>query len=185
MTLKAKPINRPAWTPLPEEGCHGVEAKGLIKLDHLSLTMLRFDHNATIREHPADHNIDVICLVGQGFTSVDGEVTAIIADERVHWPAGKLHRLWTKDSEMVTLMVEHIRPFSANKPTWEDVDSSMISAFKYDPEAQTLDVIFHRTGQYRYFDVPLDVVQGLREASSKGSYMRYAIIDMYSHEKKR
>ena len=183
MTLKAKPINHPAWTPLSEEGSHGVEAKGLIKLDHLSLTMLRFDHNATIHEHPADHNSDVICLVGQGFTSVDGEVTAIIADERVHWPAGKPHRLWTKDSEMVTLMVEHVRPFSAGKPTWEDVDSSMISAFKYDPEAQTLDVIFNRTGQYRYFDVPPDAVQGLREASSKGSYMRHAIIDMYYYEK--
>lgn len=70
-----------------------------------------------------------------------------------------------------------------SKPVWEDVDSSMISAFKYDEAEQTLEVAFNSTGSYRYFDVPPDVVKGLREASSKGSYMRWAIIDMYSYEK--
>ena len=70
----------------------------------------------------------------------------------------------------------------ASKPVWEDVDSSMISAFKYDEAEQILEVVFNRTGIYRYFDVPPDVVKGLREASSKGSYMRWAIIDMYDYE---
>ena len=69
------------------------------------------------------------------------------------------------------------------KPVWEDVDSSMISAFKYDESQETLEVMFHRTGIYRYFDVPIDVVEGLRESSSKGSYMRSMIIDMYDYEK--
>lgn len=72
-----------------------------------------------------------------------------------------------------------------DKPTWEDVDSSMISAFKYDELSGTLEVMFHRTGVYRYFDVPLHVVEGLRDASSKGSYMRSMIIDMYPYEKGR
>ena len=71
------------------------------------------------------------------------------------------------------------------KPMWEDVDSSMIGAFKYDENTGMLDVIFHRTGTYRYFDVPLDVVEGLRESSSKGSYMRSMIIDLYDCEKRR
>ncbi len=72
-----------------------------------------------------------------------------------------------------------------SKPVWEDVDSSMISAFKYNEAEQVLEVVFNRTGIYRYFDVPPDVIKGLREASSKGSYMRWAIIDMYSFEKGR
>ncbi len=82
----------------------------------------------------------------------------------------------------------NIKGFSAlssnpSKPVWEDVDSSMISAFKYDESTQILEVIFHRTGLYRYFDVQADVVVGLREASSKGSYMRSMIIDCYAFEK--
>ena len=70
-----------------------------------------------------------------------------------------------------------------SKPVWEDVDSSMISAFKYDEAEQVLEVAFNNSGIYRYFKVPPDVVEGLRKASSKGSYMRWAIIDMYLYEK--
>jgi hypothetical protein len=59
----------------------------------------------------------------------------------------------------------------------------MISAFKYDEASRELEVIFHRTGVYCYFDVPPKVVQGLREAASKGSYMRWAIIDRFHSAK--
>lgn len=68
---------------------------------------------------------------------------------------------------------------------WYDADSSMISAFGYDEAEQILEVAFHTTGVYRYYDVPLEVFEGLRDASSKGSYMRNVIIDMYDYEKKR
>jgi hypothetical protein len=68
---------------------------------------------------------------------------------------------------------------------WYDADSSMISAFGYDESTGVLEVAFHRTGVYRYYDVPLHVFEGLRDASSKGSYMRDLIIDMYPYEKKR
>jgi hypothetical protein len=57
-----------------------------------------------------------------------------------------------------------------------DADSSMISAFGYDQTTGILDVAFHRTGVYRYYDVPLHVFEGLRDASSKGRYMRATII---------
>ncbi len=79
-------------------------------------------------------------------------------------------------------------PDAPQKPAgmvWYDVDSSMISAFGYNEAEQILDVAFHRTGVYRYFDVPYDVFEGLRDASSKGSYMRDMIIDTYDYEKKR
>jgi hypothetical protein len=68
---------------------------------------------------------------------------------------------------------------------WYDADSSMISAFGYDAAEQVLEVAFHNTGVYRYYDVPQKVFEGLRDASSKGSYIRSRIIDEYSYEKKR
>jgi hypothetical protein len=68
---------------------------------------------------------------------------------------------------------------------WYDADSSMISAFGYDAAEGILEVAFHRTGVYRYFDVPLHVFEGLRDASSQGRYMRSHIIDRYPWEKSR
>jgi len=66
---------------------------------------------------------------------------------------------------------------------WYDADSSMISAFGYDEAEGILEVAFQRTGVYRYFDVPRHVFEGLRDASSKGSYLRSYIIDVYDYEK--
>lgn len=68
---------------------------------------------------------------------------------------------------------------------WYDADSSMISAFGYDEAEGILEVAFHCTGVYRYFDVPLHVFEGLRDAASKGGYMRACIIDIYPWEKSR
>jgi uncharacterized protein YuzE len=68
---------------------------------------------------------------------------------------------------------------------WYDADSSMISAFGYDEAEGVLEVAFHNTGVYRYHDVPRHVFEGLRDASSKGSYLRSEIIDIYPYEKKR
>jgi KTSC domain len=65
------------------------------------------------------------------------------------------------------------------------VDSSMIYAVGYDEEAQILEVVFKRTGVYRYHNVPKDVYEGLLESDSKGSYMRNMIIDMYPTEQLR
>ena len=62
------------------------------------------------------------------------------------------------------------------------VDSSMIYALGYDEEAQILEVVFKRTGVYRYSNVPKEVYEGLMQADSKGSYMRDMIIDMYPIE---
>ena len=112
MALKVTTIPRPSWTPLPYEGCFGVEGKVLLRLDRLSIAMLRFGTNGTIHEHAADIDIDVICLEGHGMTSIDGEQSPIQAGEQVRWPAKYQHRLWTEDHEMITLMVEHNFPSS-------------------------------------------------------------------------
>lgn len=107
MPLKIESIQRNEWTPLPHEGCRNVMVKLLMKLDHLGLAMLRFEPNGTIHPHPAVIDIDIICLEGAGMVSVGDEQAAFKAGQRIRWPAGLVHCLWTADSSMVTLMVEH------------------------------------------------------------------------------
>jgi quercetin dioxygenase-like cupin family protein len=65
---------------------------------------------STTDEHDAPHEIEVLCLEGNGFVSLEGNAAPIGAGEAVRWPAGHPHRLWTEGSTMVTLMVERPRP---------------------------------------------------------------------------
>jgi quercetin dioxygenase-like cupin family protein len=85
-----------------------VEGKLLLRNARVSIAMLRFGRQATIHEHPAPIDIDVICLDGRGMTSLDGEQAALGEGQQVRWPAGRSHRLWTEDDEMITLMIEHV-----------------------------------------------------------------------------
>lgn len=99
----------PKWTPLTQEGTRGVSVQVLLTNDHLHLAMLSLLPNATIHEHAADHHIDVICLEGSGYTSIGSQHLTLRAGEKIHWPAGHPHRLWTGFDQMKTLMVEHTR----------------------------------------------------------------------------
>jgi quercetin dioxygenase-like cupin family protein len=109
MNLLVQSIPRPDWTALPFEGCVNVEGKVLLTLDQLSIALLRFGPGATIHEHAATIAIDVVCLEGQGFTSVGGVIAPLEAGQRVHWPANVRHCLWTDSKPMQTMMVEHTR----------------------------------------------------------------------------
>lgn len=108
MTAEAKPrsVPRPQWSPLPRAGCVNVQAKVLYKQADLVLAMLDFAPNATIDEHSADFDIEVVCLKGSGFVSVGTEVSELKVDQTVSWPKGTMHRLWTTTAAMTTLMVE-------------------------------------------------------------------------------
>jgi len=99
----------PQWLPLARAGIRGVSVQVLLTTDHLHLAQLAFQPNATIDEHGAAHPIDVICLEGSGYTSIAGERLPLRAGQKVHWPAGQPHRLWTGLDQMKTLMVEHTR----------------------------------------------------------------------------
>lgn len=107
MPLDIQPIQHDGWTPLPAEGCRNVYVKMLLKLDHLGLAMLRFEPDGTIHEHPAQIEIDVICLEGEGWVSMGDEQAPLKAGQRIRWAAGIPHRLWTTETSMLTLMVEH------------------------------------------------------------------------------
>jgi quercetin dioxygenase-like cupin family protein len=70
------------------------------------VAMLRFGPDGNIDEHADEEHVhEVICLEGAGFTSVDGEAAPIQAGERVTWPPGVMHGLWTDGDGMTTLMV--------------------------------------------------------------------------------
>lgn len=98
---------RPTWEPLPRQGTTGVSARVLLRRDGLAIASLRFEAHATIAEHSAPFEIDVICVAGEGFVSVGGQAAALRSGQRVVWPAGLRHRLWTAGATMETLMVEH------------------------------------------------------------------------------
>ncbi len=65
------------------------------------------------------------------------------------------------------------------------VKSSMIYAVAYDAASHTLDLVYYRTGVYRYFDVPPQVYRDLLKASSIGSYVRDMVIDCFEWKELR
>jgi quercetin dioxygenase-like cupin family protein len=105
VTLAIKAVPRPEWSPLPREGCRNVDGKVLLLDGDFFISILRFGRDGTIDEHAGETDAHVICLEGRGWTSVGNEKAELRAGESVFWPAQVEHRLWTEDSEMVTLMV--------------------------------------------------------------------------------
>jgi len=53
--------------------------------------------------------------------------------------------------------------------------SSVIRRWDYDEAERRLDIVFVSGKRYSYHDVPTRVAQGMREASSKGSYFNRRI----------
>jgi quercetin dioxygenase-like cupin family protein len=100
------PVPRPGWSPLPAPGCVGVDGRVLVREADFFIALLRFRPHATIDEHPGANDTLVVCLEGEGFTSVGGMTERLRESERVFWPANVPHRLWTKETTMKTLMVE-------------------------------------------------------------------------------
>lgn len=103
-------VPKPAWHPLKRDGAVGVECRVLSQRRGMVIANLRFAPHATIDEHSASFEIDVVCLSGEGFVSVGGESAPFRGGEIVTWPARVSHRLWTQGVPMETLMVEHHEP---------------------------------------------------------------------------
>ncbi len=106
MTVEIRPFPRPEWSPLPFEGCVNVVGKVLVREDDFFVAMLRFEPGGTIHEHPGDNDTIVVCIEGEGLTSIAGEQATISVGEQARWPKGIPHRLWTEGSSMTTLMIE-------------------------------------------------------------------------------
>src|SRR6266498_24022 len=77
---------------------------------------------------------------------------------------GALKRTWYTFAEPG---IEYLRQSGVAVMNLIKVDSSMIYAVGYDEEAQILEVVFKRTGVYRYRNVPKNVYEGLLASDSK------------------
>jgi quercetin dioxygenase-like cupin family protein len=106
MTVDIRTSPRPDWSPLPFDGCVGVEGKVLVREPDFFVAMLRFAPGGTIHEHPGPNDTIVVCLDGEGLTSVAGEVARLEAGQQARWPKDVPHRLWTEGTTMTTLMIE-------------------------------------------------------------------------------
>jgi hypothetical protein len=63
------------------------------------------------------------------------------------------------------------------------VDSSAISEVAYYPNVEKLIVLFISGKAYEYLNVPNHVMNGLREASSKGKFLNKYILAQYRFKK--
>jgi quercetin dioxygenase-like cupin family protein len=106
MTVDIRPVPRPGWDPLPNSV--GIVGRVLVhEDDFFFVAQLSFSEHAAITEHPGDRDTIVVCLAGEGYTSVAGETATLREGQQVRWPRGVPHGLWTEDSTMTTLMIEH------------------------------------------------------------------------------
>ena len=60
-----------------------------------------------------------------------------------------------------------------------DVESDLIHSLAYDEETRILDIRFHGTGTYRYYEVEPEVVEELLDAGSKGQFFNDFIREVY------
>jgi len=64
---------------------------------------------------------------------------------------------------------------------WITVDSTNLSRIRYDEDTNTLEIEFQGGRVYQYFDVPLHVFEGLRNASSHGKFFNEHIKGLYRY----
>jgi quercetin dioxygenase-like cupin family protein len=83
-----------------------VLGKVLVREWGFFIAMLRFEPDAHIDEHAGIVDTVVICIEGEGWTSVAGERAQLRAGEIVRWPKDVPHHLWTEGTRMTTLMFE-------------------------------------------------------------------------------
>ena len=72
MTVDVRAVPRPGWDPLPGDGVVGVVGRVVVREDDFFVAELRFSERATIHEHTGERDTIVVCLDGEGFTSVAG-----------------------------------------------------------------------------------------------------------------
>jgi hypothetical protein len=64
---------------------------------------------------------------------------------------------------------------------WIHVDSSNLARIRYDENTMTLEIEFQGGRVYQYFDVPVQVFEGLRNADSHGQYFNQNIKGYYRY----
>jgi quercetin dioxygenase-like cupin family protein len=106
VSVDVRPFPRLGWDPLPNST--GIVGRVLVhEDDFFFVAQLRFSEHAAIEEHPGPRDTIVVCIEGEGFTSVADETVPLREGQQVRWPRDVMHGLWTESSTMTTLMIEH------------------------------------------------------------------------------
>jgi len=106
MQKRAFPV--PKWETLPRTGCAGVEARVCLKDSRAVVATLRLSEHANIDIHTAPYDIHVLCIEGSGFVTCGEEVAELKSGESVLWPKDVEHNIYTENSRMQTIMLEHV-----------------------------------------------------------------------------
>jgi quercetin dioxygenase-like cupin family protein len=107
VTVDIRPFARLGWDPLPGDGVVGVTGRVLVREETFFVAQLRFSEHATINPHAGERDTIVVCIEGEGLTSVADETVSLREGQQVRWPKDIVHGLWTEASTMSTLMIEH------------------------------------------------------------------------------
>lgn len=65
----------------------------------------------------------------------------------------------------------------------QPVSSSTIAAIGYDHAVEILEVEFHKTGLYQYFNVPVGMYEALMAAPSHGVFLNANIKGQFAYER--
>ncbi len=85
MDVDIAPVPRPERSASP--GSVGVDGKVLVREADFFIAVLRFRPHATVHEHPGANDTLVVCLEGEGLTSVGDVTTPLRESERAFWPS--------------------------------------------------------------------------------------------------
>jgi quercetin dioxygenase-like cupin family protein len=106
VTVDIRPFPRLGWDPLPNST--GIVGRVLVREEGVFfVAQLRFSENAAITPHAGERDAIVVCIEGEGFTSVGDETSPLREGQQVRWPRGVVHGLWTEGSTLTTLMIEY------------------------------------------------------------------------------
>lgn len=106
--MDKKSFPKPDWQMLVKDGCVGVEARVCLVDKRSVVAMLRLAEHAHTDVHPAPYDIHVLCTEGHGFAMSDGKTIPLQAGQSVLWPKDQAHNIYTQNSTMATIMVEHV-----------------------------------------------------------------------------
>jgi quercetin dioxygenase-like cupin family protein len=110
LSLGIRPFRAPWRGPASVRGLRRRRRPRACPREDFFVAQLRFSEHATIQEHPGEHDTIVVCLEGEGFTSVADATAPLVEGQQARWPKGVTHRLWTENSTMTTIMVERHEP---------------------------------------------------------------------------
>jgi hypothetical protein len=84
------------------------------------------------------------------------------------------------EAEKLFEKARDFNPLESLFGNWTPVDSSNVSAFKYDASSRVFSIRFHSGRVYQFKDVPDNVVEEFSTADSKGKFFNANIKHNYS-----